>query len=79
MLKYLLVLLMVWLLWRALRASRRRLARKPAKAQSMPQDMVQCARCGIYLPRGNALADSSDASRCYCRHHAPANQTDYPS
>ena len=47
----LLVVLAVWLLWRALRGSR------PAGAEKSPleqQDLVRCARCGVHLPRSEA-------------------------
>ena len=76
MLKYLLLLLVVWLIWRIYSASRRRLARKAETAQSAPQDMVQCASCGTYLPHTKALTDNLDPGRCYCRDHAPANHSD---
>lgn len=56
--KYLLILLIVVvLLWLA----RRSLARPPAPPAPAPQppkaieDMVRCARCGLHLPRSQAL------------------------
>lgn len=73
MLKYLLLLFIIWLAWRVYRASRQRLARRSEAARSAPQDMVQCARCGTYLPRSNALTDNLDPGRCYCRDHAPGS------
>lgn len=76
MFKYLLLLLIIWLIWRVYRASRQRLARRSEAARPAPQDMVQCAQCGIYLPRSKALTDRLDSGRCYCRDHVPANHTD---
>ena len=56
-----LVVLAVWLVRRALRASARSgLTREPGPAQ---QDLVSCARCGMHLPR----ADAREAGgRLYC-------------
>ncbi|HEY8252681.1 MAG TPA: PP0621 family protein [Burkholderiales bacterium] len=48
----LLVVLAVWLIRRALRASSRaEPARKESPAQ---QDLIRCARCGVHLPRAEA-------------------------
>ena len=48
----LLVVLAVWLVRRALRASRQ--AMKSEKQGPVQQDLVRCARCGVHLPRGEA-------------------------
>jgi len=47
----LVVVLAVWLIRRALRASAGGPARKEGPVQ---QDLVACARCGVHLPRAEA-------------------------
>jgi uncharacterized protein len=53
----LLVVLAVWLLRRALRAS------KPTVKPPVQGDLVACARCGMHLPRAEAR---ELAGRLYC-------------
>ena len=48
-----LVVLAVWLIRRALRASRPEVKIKES-APPVQQDLVRCARCGVHLPRGEA-------------------------
>jgi uncharacterized protein len=48
----LLVVLAVWVIRRAFRASRP--AREPEKQPLEQQDLVRCARCGVHLPRSEA-------------------------
>jgi uncharacterized protein len=48
----LLVVLAVWVIRRAFRASRA--ADPPAKQPLEQQDLVRCARCGVHLPRSEA-------------------------
>lgn len=48
----LLVVLAVWVIRRAFRASRA--ADQPAKQPLEQQDLVRCARCGVHLPRSEA-------------------------
>ena len=47
----LLVVLAVWLVRRALRASR---SAEGSDKQPIQQDLVRCARCGVHLPRSEA-------------------------
>jgi uncharacterized protein len=48
----LLVVAAVWLIRRALRASR---PAEPIKKEGqLQQDLVRCARCGVHLPRAEA-------------------------
>ena len=47
----LLVVLAVWLVRRALRASR---SGEVSEQQPLQQDLVRCARCGVHLPRSEA-------------------------
>ncbi|PJO37535.1 hypothetical protein CTI10_015930 [Delftia acidovorans] len=71
--KYLLVLIVIIIavgVWRILRraeAHERRQAaapRNPANAPlAAPQDMVECAHCGLHLPRSEAI---EAAGRSYC-------------
>ncbi|CAB5701790.1 Uncharacterised protein [Delftia tsuruhatensis] len=67
--KYLLVLIVVAIaigVWRGQRRAevreRRQRAAPPAPL-SAPQDMVECAHCGLHLPRSEAF---EAAGRCYC-------------
>jgi uncharacterized protein len=48
----LLVVFAVWVIRRALRASRRGDATR--KEGPLQQDLVRCARCGVHLPRAEA-------------------------
>jgi len=86
--KFLLVLLVVgvglWMLTARLRGSRRdgddpKPPRRPAAGK--PQEMVECAHCGVHLPAADALAEGS---RLYCSEAhrrlgaAPKSPTDTP-
>jgi uncharacterized protein len=57
--KYLIVILVVvaagWLLLRGRAPDRQ--ARRDAASGTNPQIMVQCAHCGLHLPRGDAVED----------------------
>ena len=55
-----LVVLAVWLVRRALRASSTTGNQKPRPVQ---QDLVACARCGMHLPRAEAR---EAGGRLYC-------------
>jgi uncharacterized protein len=57
----LLVVLAVWVIRRAFRASRP--AREPEKQPLEQQDLVRCARCGVHLPRSEARQAEG---RLYC-------------
>jgi uncharacterized protein len=66
--KYLIVVLVVaviaWLLLRGRKAERpvaRSAAARSPTRESGPQAMVQCAHCGVHLPRGDALLDHRGA------------------
>lgn len=69
--KYLLVLLVIVIaigIWRSRRRAERMqrpAPRRPAPLQP-PQDMVECARCGLHLPRGEALLLEGPQPRYYC-------------
>jgi uncharacterized protein len=70
MLKFLVVLLVVgvgvWSLLSRLRGPRDDQAgrgRPTGRAGPAPQQMVECANCGLHLPAGDALAEGS---RLYC-------------
>ena len=62
--KYLIVVLVVvvvgWLLLRG-RSRPSGRARRGAAREPGPQAMVQCAHCGVHLPRGDAVLDRSGA------------------
>ena len=55
-----LLVLAVWLIRRALRASSTTSHQKPGPIQ---QDLVSCARCGMHLPRAEAR---EAGGRLYC-------------
>jgi len=57
----LVVVLAVWLIRRALRASRT--GGVVQKEGPVQQDLVSCARCGVHLPRGEAREADG---RLYC-------------
>ena len=54
----LLVVLAVWAIRRAIRATR-----VDEKKASLQQDLVRCARCGVHLPRNEAR---EAGGRLYC-------------
>jgi len=58
----LLLVLAVWLIRRALAASRNKENREGARGQasSAGGDLVRCARCGVHLPRAEALLAGGD-------------------
>ena len=69
------VLLVVYLLWRAQRASERReeAAARPAAPPPTPitqQEMVRCPVCSLHLPRGDALSGGSGRLYCSPEHRA---------
>ena len=63
------VLVFIWLLRRALAARKKPGSAKAAKAQPVPE-LVACARCGVHLPRNEAVASEEEgdaaASRFFC-------------
>lgn len=71
MMKYLLVLAVVWvafMIWRANRRDAMRAAPPPPAAPPPavppPQAMLRCAHCGLHLPAADALA--GDGTKVYC-------------
>ena len=81
--KYLLVLIVIVIavgVWRGQRrteARERRQAaapRNPANAPlAAPQDMVECAHCGLHLPRSEAI-EAAGSSYCSAEHRALAQR-----
>jgi len=77
--KYLLVLMVVWLGWHLLVRQRPpqssdnppRPDNKPAAA-SPPQQMVACQRCGTHLPLGDALPGRTPGVYFCCAEHRDA-------
>lgn len=68
--KYLLVLIVVTVaigIWRSRRPKEQPPQRRAAASRSpsfaTPQDMVECAHCGLHLPRSEAV---EMAGRSYC-------------
>ncbi|WP_454709768.1 PP0621 family protein [Delftia acidovorans] len=64
--KYLLVLIVIIVavgIWRSQRRAEARERRQAAAPLAAPQDMVECAHCGLHLPRSEAI---EAAGRSYC-------------
>ena len=54
--KYLFWLLVIGLVWWAFKRSQKPAPQAPtAQSTAAPQDMAQCAQCGIHLPLGEAV------------------------
>ncbi|WP_409520000.1 PP0621 family protein [Pulveribacter sp.] len=69
MLKYLVLLAVVAMVYGLWRTGQRRAAPPPPPASKpLPEPMVRCARCGVHLPRSQALQQDG---RSYC---SPAHQ-----
>lgn len=70
--KYLLLLAVIAvavMLWRSGRRRAQASGRTRAEAPSASaQDMVQCARCPVHLPRGEALAGRDGLLYCSAEH-----------
>lgn len=70
--KYLLVLLVIVIavgIWRSRRRAENLEAQRPPPGKHLqpPQDMVACARCGLHLPRSDALMlGASPRAEYYC-------------
>jgi len=62
-LKYLLLVLFLGLIWLLWRHRSRAAERPPAESEKPEEAMVECAHCGVFLPRSEALAE---AGRHYC-------------
>jgi len=71
--KYLLVLIVIVIavgVWRG----QRRTEANPANARlAAPQDMVECAHCGLHLPRSEAI-EAAGRSYCSAEHRALAQR-----
>jgi len=63
---FILIGIAIWLLWRgSMRVTRPREGREAAPRRGeRGEDMVQCARCGVHLPRSEAR---DEAGRLVCR------------
>jgi uncharacterized protein len=72
--KYLLVIVLVWvayMIWRAGRRNESRAAPPPAAAPPAvpaPQDMARCAHCGLHLPAADALPGKDGKVYCSAAH-----------
>ncbi len=78
--KYLLVLIVIAIAigaWRSQRRSeareRQRAAAPRSAAVPPPQDMAECAHCGVHLPRSEAV-QSGGRSYCSAEHLALSRQ-----
>ena len=65
----LLVVLAVWLIRRALRAS------QPKERPPVQGDLVACARCGVHLPRSEGLV-TRGLYYCSAEHQRQHTQSD---
>lgn len=72
--KYLLVIVLVWvafMIWRARRRDETRATPPPAAAPPAvpaPQAMLRCARCGLHLPAADALPGEDGKVYCSTAH-----------
>jgi uncharacterized protein len=72
--KYLLVIILVWVaytIWRARRRDEMRdemRAAPPPPAVPAPQAMLRCAHCGLHLPAADALTGDDDKVYCSAAH-----------
>jgi uncharacterized protein len=67
MMKWLLlaaVLLVAYMMWRGGRITDKTARGKSAAAGGRPQEMIECAACGLHLPRSEAVFGSN--GRPYC-------------
>lgn len=72
--KYLLILLLVWVIvWAVKRGRTPRQPQDPAKsAASTPSEMVSCAQCGLHLPQEEAVL-GQQGLYCSTEHRTAAN------
>jgi uncharacterized protein len=61
---FVLVGLAVWLLWRGTQRIGSRAQGEEPRRSERGEDMVQCARCGVHLPRSEAR---EEGGRLVCR------------
>lgn len=62
---FILIGIAIWLLWRgSTRITRRPGAAEASRRSEHGEDMVQCARCGVHLPRSEAR---DEGGRLVCR------------
>ena len=74
MAKIILVVLGLLLVYWILKGYRRRVERRDAPPPAGEEDMVQCARCGVHLPRSESI---STQGRFYCSaEHQRAHQSE---
>ncbi|MDR0224921.1 MAG: hypothetical protein LBI66_00750 [Burkholderiaceae bacterium] len=78
--KYLLVLIVIAIaigVWRSQRrdekGQRQQAAPRRGPAVAAPQDMVECAHCGLHLPRSEAI-EAGGRSYCSAEHRALAQR-----
>ncbi|MBY0341134.1 MAG: hypothetical protein K2Q19_08225 [Rhodocyclaceae bacterium] len=64
--KWLILLVVVWVAWRLLRSLRR--AEPPPARSSSGETMCACAHCGLNVPASEALIESPSLSYC-CEAH----------
>lgn len=61
---FVLIGLAIWLLWRGTQRVGSRPGGEDPRASERGEDMVQCARCGVHLPRSEAR---EEGGRLVCR------------
>lgn len=62
LMRLLLLLFAAWIAWRIYRVLTRRVGAQQASPPVV--DMVQCARCGLHLPRSGAVQAGADWYCC---------------
>lgn len=73
LMKYLLLILVLYLLWRAWSAPRRK---KDRPATGTPSEtMLPCAHCGVHFPQGEAVQVDGKAYCCMAHSRLAAKET----
>lgn len=67
MTKILLIALLGWVVWRLLAPAKTPRMKTPPQAPRV-ENVLACARCGIFVPEGETLADA-DGRRYCCAEH----------
>jgi uncharacterized protein len=72
----LLIGLALIILWFFRRPENRRSRTAGTPAERLPERMVQCARCGVYLPESESIADGAVRYGCAEHRLAARDRTD---
>jgi hypothetical protein len=68
--KYLLLLLLLWVVWRILRPAPRRRPPPAREHEGGGEKMIACAHCGVYAPEREMLRAKDGRYYCSPEHRA---------